>query len=168
MGLLCTFKYDVSTVTLYLIIGYIYTKAMIGYLLKRHVFAALGLLLILSSCATTVNIADNLSSAELIQRAQEALDKNRYNIAIQYYQALNDRNRNNIDLVITAEYHIAHIHYKQKKYDLAREGLNAVLAYYNTPDAILLPQHFRKLSLIVLENIEVKENQRRFLSKREK
>ena len=92
-----------------------------------------------------------------MQRAQEAMDRNRYETAIQYYQALYARNQTNIDLIITAEYHIAHIKFKQKKYDEAREGFNGVLSYYTTADAILLPQHFMILSKIVLENIDEKE-----------
>jgi outer membrane protein assembly factor BamD (BamD/ComL family) len=109
-----------------------------------------------------VNITEETSSAELIQRAQEAMDRNRYRTAIQYYYALHERHRNNIDLVITAEYHIAHIHYKQGRFEQAREGFHGVLAYYDTPDEILLPQHFKILSNIVLERINEKENQRRF------
>ncbi|MCL2719742.1 MAG: outer membrane protein assembly factor BamD [Treponema sp.] len=124
------------------------------------------LLLLFISCKTTVVINDDTSSAELIQRAQEALDRNNYKAAIQYYQALHDRHRNSIDLVITAEYHIAHIHYKQRNYTLAREGFNDVLAYYNTPDEVLLPQHFKILSQIVLESIDEKESRSRRKDKR--
>ena len=113
--------------------------------------------LFLLSCASTVTINDNLSPAEIIQRGQEALDRNRYNIAIQYYQALYDRNPHSIDLIITAEYHIANIHYKQKKYGQARAELNAILEYYNSPDEELLPQHYKKLAAIVLNKIEEKD-----------
>jgi outer membrane protein assembly factor BamD (BamD/ComL family) len=95
-----------------------------------------------------------MSPAELIQRAQEATDRNRYKVALQYYQALHDRNRSNIDLVITAEYEIAFIHYKQKNYAQARADFNAILEYYNTPDQELLPQHFKRLSQIVLQRID--------------
>jgi len=130
--------------------------------MKRLLIALIAVLL-LSSCASTIRISEDLSPAELIQRGQEAMDRNRYNVAIQYYQALYDRNRSNIDLVITAEYSIAFIHYKQKKYDLARDELNAVLAYYNTPDEELLPQHFKRLAQIVLNSIDEKERQRAFL-----
>jgi len=91
-----------------------------------------------------------------MQRAQEAMDRNRLEVAIQYYEALYERNQNSIDLIITSEYHIAFIRYKQKNYDEAREGFNSVLSYYNTPDQILLPQHFKRLAQIVLENIEIK------------
>jgi len=115
------------------------------------------LAILFSSCASTMVISEDLSPAELIQRAQEAMDRNNYNTASRYYQALYERNRSNIDLMITAEYHIAFIHYKQKKYELARTEFNAVLEYYNTPDEELLPQHFKKLSQIVLQSIEEKE-----------
>jgi len=115
---------------------------------------------------SNVYISEDLSPAEIIQRGQEALDRSRYNIAIQYYEALYNRNLTNIDLLITAEYHIANIHYKQGKFDLARKELNAILAYYDTPDEELLPQHFKRLAQIVLKSIEEQENSRRPLRRR--
>jgi outer membrane protein assembly factor BamD (BamD/ComL family) len=123
----------------------------------NRLYFTLVLAFIFSACASTINISENLSPAELIQRAHEAMDRNRYKTAIQYYQALHDRNQSNTDLRITAEYHIAFIHYKQKKYEQAKEELNAVLKYYDTPDEELLPQHFKKLSQIVLKSIEEKD-----------
>jgi outer membrane protein assembly factor BamD (BamD/ComL family) len=121
--------------------------------------------LLISACGTSpINIDYDLSPAELIQRAQEASDRNRYNTAMQYYKALYDRNRNNIDLVITSEYEIAFIHYKQKKYQQSREEFNALLEYYNSPDAELLPQQFKVLANIVLKRIEEKENEKSFWS----
>ena len=127
----------------------------------NRLYFALVLTLLFSACASTINISQDLSPAELIQRAHEAMDRNRYKIAIQYYQALHDRNPSNIDLIITAEYHIAFIHYKQKKYEQAKEGFNAILAYYNTPDEELLPKHFKRLSQIVLNNIAEKEKRKK-------
>jgi len=125
---------------------------------KTRILTALTILVLFSACASTVYISEDLSPAELIQRAQEASDRNRYKIAMQYYEALLERNRDNIDLVITAEYEIAFIHYKQKRYQQARSGLNGVLEYYNTPDEVLLPQHFKRLAQIVLERIDEKED----------
>jgi hypothetical protein len=66
-----------------------------------------------------------------------------------------DRNRYQV-----AEYHIAHIHFKQRNFSLAREGMNGVLAYYNTPDEILLPQHFKRLAQIILEQIDERTSRR--------
>jgi outer membrane protein assembly factor BamD (BamD/ComL family) len=126
------------------------------------VLAGAGFLFISACAAGPVNISDDLSPAELIQRAQEASDKNRYNLALQYYQALLDRNPTNIDLICAAEYEIAFIHYKQKKYDAAKEEFNALLLRYNTPDEELLPQEYKKLSNIVLERIAEKEKPRQF------
>jgi len=126
----------------------------------KKLFFALAITLLFSACASTVNISENLSPAELIQRANEAMDRNRYKTAAQYYEALRDRNQNNIDLIITAEYHIAFIHYKQGKNEQARTELNAVLEYYNTPDEELLPKHFKRLSQIVLQSIANKEKRK--------
>ncbi|MDR1858878.1 MAG: hypothetical protein LBQ69_05360 [Treponema sp.] len=116
---------------------------------------------LLSACATIrVNIPEELSPAEIIQRAQEASDRNRYNVALQYYEALLERNLTNIDLICTAEYEIAFVYYKQKKYDQAREGFNALLERYDTPDEELLPQQFKILARRVLEQIDEKKKPR--------
>jgi len=122
--------------------------------------------LLFSACATgSLNIPQNLSPSELIQRAQEASDRNRYNYALQYYQALLERNPTNIDLVCTAEYEIAFIHYKQKKYGQARAEFNALLERYNADDGEYLPPQFKLLALKVLERIDEKEKPRTFFKK---
>jgi tetratricopeptide (TPR) repeat protein len=114
-----------------------------------------------SSCATRpVNVPPEASPEKIIQWAQEASDRNRYNTALRYYEILLERNLTNTDLVCAAEYEIAFIHYKQKKYDQARAEFNALLERYDTPDAELLPQEYKILALIVLENIKAKEEKR--------
>jgi len=131
------------------------------FIIKRpYILAAFAFVFLFFSCVSAINISEELSPAELIQRAQEASDRNRYKLALQYYQALNERNRSNIDLVITSEYEIAFIHYKQKKYQQAKTELMNVLEYYNTPDEELLPQHYKRLSLIVIERIDKKSKLR--------
>jgi len=128
---------------------------------------ALAAALCFSACATgTLNISQDLSPSELIQRAQEASDRNRYNYALQYYQALLERNLTNIDLVCTAEYEIAFIHYKQKKYVQARTEFNTLLERYETPEERYLPQQFKLLSLKVLERIDEKEKTRSLFSRK--
>ncbi|MDR2630419.1 MAG: outer membrane protein assembly factor BamD [Spirochaetaceae bacterium] len=106
------------------------------------------------SCVSgPLDIPEDLSPAELIQRGQEALDRNKYTHALQYYEVLLQKYPENMELVCTAEYEIAFIHYKQKKYIQARSEFNRLLARYNTPDAELLPLQFKILSEIVLEKI---------------
>ena len=124
------------------------------FLKNVNILFLLIIILIFNACKSQVIVDDDLSPAELIQRAQEATDRNRYSVAMQYYEALYERNRNNIDLVITAEYEIAFIHYKQKNYAQAREGFNSLLDYYNSPDQELLPQQFKVLANIVLKRID--------------
>ena len=124
------------------------------------------LMLLVCTCASgPVNIPEDLSPAEIIQRAQEASDRNRYNVALQHYQALLERYPSNIDLVCTAEYEIAFIHYKQKNYSRAKNGFNALLERYESPDAHNLPQEFKILANIVLGRIEEIENIRPFGTK---
>jgi outer membrane protein assembly factor BamD (BamD/ComL family) len=116
------------------------------------------LVLIVSACAGgPQEIPESMSAEELVQRAQEASDRNRYQIALVYYDTLLERNPTSSDWVCTAEYEIAFIHYKQKKYAEAREELNTLLERYESPDAELLPQQFKRLSQIVLESITEKE-----------
>jgi outer membrane protein assembly factor BamD (BamD/ComL family) len=135
---------------------------MIKLFARQRILFALAAVLF-SACVSTLNISEDLSPAELIQRAQEASDKNRFNTALRYYNVLHERNRNNIDLVITAEYEIANIHYKQKKYQQARQEFYAVLEYYNTPDQVLLPQHFKRLAQIGIDKIDEIEKRRSVL-----
>jgi outer membrane protein assembly factor BamD (BamD/ComL family) len=106
------------------------------------------------ACASSPEeIPGDLSSAKLIQLAQEASDRNRYKQALQYYEVILERFPDNNDLLCVAEYEIAFIHYKQNKYDLAREEFDALLARYDTPDEELLPPQYKKLALIVRDRM---------------
>ena len=93
--------------------------------------------------------------------AQEASDRNRYKVSLQYYEAIFERFPHDIDSIIAAEYEIAFIHHKQGKNDLAREGFNKLLERYEVQDSALLPQQFRILSNIVLERIDELESEGR-------
>jgi outer membrane protein assembly factor BamD (BamD/ComL family) len=115
--------------------------------------------LVMFSCATGPTVVpENLSPAELIQRAQEASDRNRYEVSLQYYQAIIERFPFDIDNIIAAEYEIAFIHYKQKQYEIAKAEFSDLLERYNTPDEALLPPSFKILSLKIMEKIEEIEN----------
>ncbi|MDR0375065.1 MAG: tetratricopeptide repeat protein [Treponema sp.] len=112
------------------------------------------------SCASgPVETPEETTPDKLIQLGQEASDKNKYDQAIQYYQAVTDKFPTQIDSVCSAEYEIAFIHYKQKKYDVARQELNALLARYNEPDAELLPGEYRILANIALNKMAANKNE---------
>ncbi|MCL2191721.1 MAG: hypothetical protein FWB79_07040 [Treponema sp.] len=127
--------------------------------MKRLPLAAFALPFLLS-CATTQNISYDYSPEQLIQRAQEASDRNRFNLALQFYQALLDRNPDNLVWVVNAEYEIAFIHYRQRNFGVARAGLYALLERYEEPGGEFLPEKFRVLAHVVLGRIAERETQR--------
>jgi outer membrane protein assembly factor BamD (BamD/ComL family) len=121
----------------------------------RNFFLCLGAVLVFGACASgPAVIPENLSPAELIQRAQGESDRSRYNQALKYYETMRERYAANMEVVCTAEYEIAFIHYKQKKYIQARDEFNELLARYDGPDGELLPPQFKILSEIVLKKME--------------
>ncbi|AEJ19036.1 hypothetical protein [Gracilinema caldarium] len=109
----------------------------------------------LSCTSTPVVIPEDLTPMELVQRAQDATDKNQYEVAIQYYQAILDRYSDNIEMICTAEYEIAFIKYKQKKYAEAKAGFSALLKRYEAVDAEFLPTQYKILSEKVLAKMEL-------------
>ena len=118
--------------------------------------------LLAASCISKpVVIPDDLTPAELIQRGQEAADRNKYAASLQYYATVIERFPQDIDNVCAAEYEIAFIHYKQKKYDIAKAEFNGLLERYNTPDEALLPPQFKVLSQKILSRINEIENRRK-------
>jgi outer membrane protein assembly factor BamD (BamD/ComL family) len=120
-------------------------------ILAFGLFLALGL----GACATAP-LKEAETPEELVQYAQEAMDRNDYQRALDYYELILNRFSDNITMVCTAEYETAFIHYKQQKYDLARTEFQALLERYNTPDEELLPAQFKILANIVLGQIAAK------------
>jgi outer membrane protein assembly factor BamD (BamD/ComL family) len=129
--------------------------------LSRPFPALLGAVLILAFAAAgysgPVSIPEDLSAAELVQRAQEASGLSRYNQAFQYYQAILDRYPDDIEMRCAAEYEIAFIHYKQKDYETAQTEFNALLERYTGPDAAQLPPKYQILSKSILAEIAEKQ-----------
>jgi len=129
-------------------------KNITGFLLLTLLAAGLAV-----SCATKpVDIPEDLTAAEMIQRAQEASDRNRYSVSLQYYQTIIERFPSDIDNICAAEYEIAFIHYKQKKYDISKVEFTDLLDRYNTPDEALLPPQFKILAQKIMANITEIEN----------
>jgi outer membrane protein assembly factor BamD (BamD/ComL family) len=111
----------------------------------------------MAGCASSpAAVPGDITAEELVQRAQEASDRYHYRQALQYYELVMSRYSYNIEMVCTAEYETALIYYKQKKYGLAREQFDALLLRYAGADAELLPPKFKRLSGIMLENINKK------------
>jgi outer membrane protein assembly factor BamD (BamD/ComL family) len=122
----------------------------------------MALLLAAVACSSAPDeISETLTPAELIQRAQEASDRNRYNVSLRYYETILERFPGDMEYVCAAEYEIAFIHYKQKKYDDSKAEFASLLDRYNSPDAELLPPKFKILSektAAKISEIEAKRN----------
>jgi outer membrane protein assembly factor BamD (BamD/ComL family) len=112
----------------------------------------------LISCQTIPkDIPTDLTPSELVQKAQDAADKNNYKSAETYYDVILERYPLNNEFVCISQYEIAHLHYKQRKWDLAKSELLALLDRYTKADAELLPAKYKTLSNIVLEEIREKQ-----------
>ena len=115
----------------------------------------LTLIFLVSACKSgPVSVPDDLPPSKIIQRAQEASDRNKYRQALGYYEIILDRYPYNQDLRIGAEYEIAFIHFKQKKYEQSKSEFQNLLERYNKLDAELLPPKYKILSEKVLSRIE--------------
>ncbi len=124
-------------------------------LLVFFVLVALLTTLFVASCASAPTpIPEALGPSELLQKGQDFSERNNYQEAIRYYQAVLDRFSSDLTYICTAEYEIAFIHYKQKQMDQAEAGFRALLKRYDSPDAALLPAQFRVLSEKLLTKIE--------------
>jgi tetratricopeptide (TPR) repeat protein len=130
---------------------------------KKALFFAAPFLFVLLSCASgPVDVPVDMPPAKIVQLAQEATDRNRYNQALQYYHVILERypfdpnNREYLELSMSAEYGIAFLHYKQKKYVESKQEFLALLSRYGPTDTELLPPQFKILSEKVLVRVEEK------------
>lgn len=90
----------------------------------------------LTGCESTPEeIPPDLSRMEMFQRAQEAADRNQWNLALRYYREFSRRFPEDRGAIMEARYEIAFISYKQKNYDEAREGFEAIIAAYEDEEA---------------------------------
>ncbi|MCX7027718.1 MAG: tetratricopeptide repeat protein [Spirochaetes bacterium] len=126
---------------------------------QRRSGAAVLLIVLLSllalSCATALPaIPEGMSSAEIIQKAQERSDSYDWKGARYYYQALLERFPNEPDLIVTAMYELAFIEYKQGNKAQAIAGFKAVLAKYSAESGQSLPATWKILSQNLLAKLE--------------
>ncbi|MDE6774681.1 MAG: hypothetical protein K2J14_08695, partial [Treponemataceae bacterium] len=84
-------------------------------------------LLALAACTTNTVIPDDASAKELIQRGQEAYEKNRNKEALAYFTAVVDRYGSDPALYIEARYEIAHLYMKRKNYEAAAPVLQEII-----------------------------------------
>lgn len=103
--------------------------------MKRLTLGALWIslfgLLVLAGCATVpTEVPEDLSPAELLQRAQEFADESNYQAALAYNQAILDRFPEDRVSFITAQYHKGLFLQRSGEFDLAREQYELILTRF--------------------------------------
>ena len=107
----------------------------------------------LGGCQTVPSeIPPDLSPADYFQKAQEASDAGKFELALKYYGSFLERYPEERDRGLWARYEIALLHSKLNDETTALRLLDELLAQYAGDDAALLPQGPR----ILAEKIKAK------------
>jgi outer membrane protein assembly factor BamD (BamD/ComL family) len=128
---------------------------------KAFLVAALALMPLLGwlgACKTTpVTIPQELSPADLFQKAQEASDAGRCALALKYYQAFQERYPDERDRNLWARYEIALLHHKMGDDATAVRLFDELLAMYSGEGAAEFPQGPKILAEKIKAKIEEKK-----------
>ena len=93
-------------------------------------------------------IPEDTTAADLTQKAQEAFDASNYRAAYAYYQIILNRFSTDESVCVAAEYEIAHLHIKKKKWQDAYTALEKIITKYEGPMGMQLPPDYYKLAKI--------------------
>ncbi len=132
--------------------------------MKRTLLAVLPcavLLLAVSGCASVPDsaaIPPETTIAELSQKGQTALDENNYRAAEVYYRTIIDRFGTDTGALTAAEFEIAHIRIKQKRYAEAKPILEEIIARYESTGSEGLPPEYLVLAKNDINKIPATKN----------
>jgi outer membrane protein assembly factor BamD (BamD/ComL family) len=119
-------------------------------------FGLLLLCAVLVACQSVRSEADvppDKTVAELTQLAQTAYDDGHVAESELYYRIIQKRYYDDLPSRLAAEFELAHIKVKQKKWHDALPLLQTVLSYYDGIQAYSLPQSYFKLATADLAKI---------------
>ncbi len=113
-------------------------------------------LIMVTSCSSTRDrVSPEWTKSMFFKNAQNAMDENRYDTALYYYEVFLVRYPEDHQKVIAAEYERAFIQYKKGDYKNATAGYEEIIRKYDeSPYAMLYHPRFRYLCDIGLTNIE--------------
>ncbi|MBP5358616.1 MAG: hypothetical protein J6Y69_05455 [Treponema sp.] len=90
---------------------------------------------------------------QIVQLAQNATDHGNTKLARFYYEQLLEKHGNEADIYIEANYELAHLDIKAKKYADAVPRLDQILYIYDNVAPGVLPGKFKKLAAIDLAKV---------------
>jgi outer membrane protein assembly factor BamD (BamD/ComL family) len=118
-----------------------------------------GCFVALTGCQSNVKpLTEDLSLEGYFQKGIEALDKNKYELALQYYQAAQQKFPDNIKGNLWATYEIGFIYYKMNKYEQALEQFNGLIERYKKDEQNAYPTAPLILAEKLVNKIEEKTN----------
>lgn len=122
----------------------------------RNLFftTTLVLLLFISCQSSEPVITDGMTTEDYFQRAQEAAERNNYELALNYYIKFKEAFPDNVEKNIWATYEMAIMHHKLGRDTRALELLNEVIVFYESAEAKKYTQAPRSLAERVKANIE--------------
>ena len=114
------------------------------------------------SCKSTeVVITDNLTHAQLIQKGQDMVARQKYKDANKYFMASLEKYGSDLKCYVEARYEVAHCFYKQKNYDNAKTMFEEIITIYDSPQAMYQIQpKYKKLASMSLDKIKQIEEQK--------
>jgi outer membrane protein assembly factor BamD (BamD/ComL family) len=124
--------------------------------IMKSFFALAAVMVLVSACAgipRAEDIPEDLSVAELIQEAQNCVDRGAVKAAQVYYGVILTRHADDPAAVIAAEYELAHLKVKQKKWEEALPMLATVIQEYDADVYYQLPRAYLKLALLDMQKI---------------
>lgn len=118
--------------------------------MKQYIFIFTILLsFCLIGCASVpTDIPQDLSAAELTQKAQTAFDNGNLKAAKVYYQTILDRFSDDTSAVCGAEFELAHLEIKNKNWSEAKTRLTTLINKYKEDTNSNLPREY----LILAQN----------------
>jgi len=105
----------------------------------------------LFSCMTVPKeseIPEDATAADLMQKAQEAFDSSNYRAAHVYYEIILKRFSSDESACVAAEYEIAHLYIKKRKWKDAYTLLEEIIERYGGAAGMHLPPDYYKLAKI--------------------
>lgn len=122
---------------------------------KKTIFALFTLAtLSFSACKSApLEISDDMTYQELIQKGQDSYQNNKYDDAFTYYQAVIDRYGTNASAYVEAKYEIGHLYMKQNNYKKAQPIFEEIQDIFRNSLPGTLPAAYNKLSEIELAKI---------------
>lgn len=105
------------------------------------------------SCTSNKPISEDLTAKELIQRGQEAFEKGKNKLSLQYFNAVVDRYGSDPALYTEARYEIGHLYMRNKDYENAVLILEELTTLYVNSPVGTFPPAYDKLAKLELAKI---------------